>query len=429
MATNFPNPLQAALDHLSAALSETGGTPVDLEHAPWGDIEKSVIRVLGGAFDPRREAHQVVALGLAAALAKRLMDTHQAFFFPHRDSPEGAALGFPQGLLTVSPFGVAEDALAAARLEKLTAFEKDIGLAIAKAKFAVNGGTPALSPEDYRRIFDASVVQLVSIDTEKLEQFTKLTPVRASLDVREALTRVKTNITKEAQAQLLGSLAAMDQSATLISQAARFTRVTDTWLLLYSTVASTVPASEELWSGIVFPLLFIGAPTTFPAVTDEEKAALAQGIDGRLLFVESIPYQSPSPDENGFFGVFPPDSLAPLTPEYENIPNPRVFKVNPSVLRDSLARFDPNASRAALTRYEAYLKAQVGEQTTKPATGVDAGAIFNAAFRMLEELKSFADAPKRVLCVRRLTEAEAAGEAVMAELRRALSGPRIILAS
>ena len=69
MAFPVPPHVNAAQEQVAAALQQAEGKPVDLEKAPWDDIEKTAIKVLGGAFQVQRPEHQMLALGLAGALA------------------------------------------------------------------------------------------------------------------------------------------------------------------------------------------------------------------------------------------------------------------------------------------------------------------------------------------------------------------------
>src|SRR6516225_546495 len=86
---------------------------------------KAAIRsVDGGAINIQRADHQAVALGLAGIYAARLISQHQAFWFPNREALEGAALGFPEALLVISPFGAVAEALSRGDLPKLDAFAK-----------------------------------------------------------------------------------------------------------------------------------------------------------------------------------------------------------------------------------------------------------------------------------------------------------------
>ncbi|HET6984560.1 MAG TPA: hypothetical protein VFI53_20620, partial [Myxococcaceae bacterium] len=145
--------LDAATQQLAASLARVTGAPVDLKSAPWADIEKGVIRLLMGPFRPEQPEHQLVALGLAGAFADRLIEGDQAFWFPHREAPEGGMLGFPEAVLMLSPFQAVVEALARGKLERLDEVTADIRRALAQARFAPTGGAPVrLRPEDYTRL-------------------------------------------------------------------------------------------------------------------------------------------------------------------------------------------------------------------------------------------------------------------------------------
>ncbi len=75
-------------------LEQAEGKKPDLLKDDWVSLERSVIKVLKGGFDIQNPEHQMVALGLAAAFASRLAESHPVFWFPSRESAEGAELGF-----------------------------------------------------------------------------------------------------------------------------------------------------------------------------------------------------------------------------------------------------------------------------------------------------------------------------------------------
>src|SRR5688572_7994364 len=99
LAQNTPPQIQAALDQFRQALRATEGTDVDPLTAAWAEIEKPVIKLLGGAFAPSNPGHQNLGFMIAAALAERLRQDLGAFWFQNRGTPEGAALGFPPGVI------------------------------------------------------------------------------------------------------------------------------------------------------------------------------------------------------------------------------------------------------------------------------------------------------------------------------------------
>jgi hypothetical protein len=162
MSMPMPPQLESAFSQVSTALNSIEGRPVDLAKAPWAEVEKGVIKLLGGPFKVEKPEHQVVAMALAVGLAQRLHEAHQAFWFPYRETPEGASLGFPETLIMLSPFGAVVDALRSARLEKLEDIAKEIRNTLAQVKFSGAAGAMRLAPEDYMRLFDPAFVQLVA---------------------------------------------------------------------------------------------------------------------------------------------------------------------------------------------------------------------------------------------------------------------------
>src|SRR5262247_1010830 len=77
-----PPQIRSAIEQLKAAIRSVDGRAIDEHSTPWREIEKSIIKLLGGAFNFQRADHQAVALGLAGIYAARLISQHQAFWFP-----------------------------------------------------------------------------------------------------------------------------------------------------------------------------------------------------------------------------------------------------------------------------------------------------------------------------------------------------------
>ena len=194
MTMPTPPQLDAAFSQVNAALDQLEARKVDLLKEPWDAIEKGVIKLLGGPFNPQRMEHQVVALAMASAFARRLHADHQAFWFPSREAVEGAALGFPEALITLSPFGAVVEALASAKLSRLDDIQKDIRNSLAQVKFGAGGigsGAPRIGPEDYMRLFDPGFVQIVALDSAKAGQTWTTPPERLAIDVRDAISRAQ----------------------------------------------------------------------------------------------------------------------------------------------------------------------------------------------------------------------------------------------
>jgi hypothetical protein len=434
MAMPRPPQLDQAFQQVTAVLSQVAGKPVDLVKDSWADIEKGVIKIFGGPFNPGQMEHQVVALGLAAALGERLHADHQAFWFPYRETPEGASLGFPDALIMLAPFGAVVDALAQGKLERVDEVVKTIRSSLAQAKFGGAGGQPMrLGPGDYMRLFDPGFVQVISADPAKVKQAWDATPEKASIELRDAINRaakLPPDARKQLEQQLVGAVGRLESGKSLLSQAARAPRLVETVALLHGATTSTGPAAEEFWTDVVMPLLFVGAPASFPPLDEEELAAAKQGVDPLFIFLDVVPFAFKAPDDQALLGAFPVGSLALPAPEFKGTQQPRLIKVGTEAIKDALAAFDAEKTRDAIKRFSTYL----AEKGGVPAPGAaaqgaeEAKLMLDAAMTLLSELKQAA-VPGRELYVRRMTEAEAASEPAMALVRQALSAPRIILAT
>ncbi|MFO0597433.1 MAG: hypothetical protein U0228_19140 [Myxococcaceae bacterium] len=430
MAMPRPPQLDAAFEQVSAVLSQVQGKKVDLVKDSWADLEKGIIKIFGGPFNPQQMEHQVVALGLAAALGDRLHADHQAFWFPYRETPEGASLGFPDALIMLAPFGAVVDALAQGKLERLDEVVKTIRASLAQAKFG-GAGAQRLRPEDYMRLFDPGFVQVVGVDAAKAKQGWDQTPERASSDLRDAINRaakLPPELKKQLEQQLVGSLGRLEQGKPIISQAARAPRLVETVGLLYGGTSSTGPAAEEFWHDVVMPLLFVGAPATFPPLDAEELEAAKQGVDPLFVYLDVVPFAFKAPEEQSLLGAFPASSLAPPAPEFKGTPNLRLIKVGLEQVKDALAAFDPAKTRDAIKRFGDYLAEKGGKAAGEAKGAEEARMMLDAAMTLLSDLKASATSGRDVY-VRRMTEAEAASEAALGLVRQALSAPRIILAT
>ncbi len=427
MSMPMPPQLQSAQSQLSALIEKVEQRPVDLLKESWSQIEKSLIKILGGPFQSQRPEHQMVALGLASALGGRFNAEFQAFWFPYRETPEGAAIGFPEALIMLAPFGAVVDALASAKLEKLDDILKDIRGALAQVKFS--GGQPMrLSAEDYMRLFDPGFVQILAIDGAKRKQTWDAQPEKISRDVRDAVSRaakLKPEVKKQLEQQFVTALSRMDPSKSLLAQIARAPRVVETMGILFAGQSMTGAAAEELWSDVVMPLLMVGAPEKFPPLDEEEMAAAKQGADPLFLFLEVVPYEFSAPDEDGLLGVFPPETLALPDPAFAGLGQVRLIKLSIDALKPALEKFDATKSRDAVKRFAEMVQQKVGSAPSQNSQ--EAAMMLDAALSLLTELKSMAKTNHEIY-VRRLTEAEAASDAALAMVREALSAPRIILA-
>lgn len=426
MSMPRPPQLDSAFQQVTAVLTQAEGKPVDLVKDSWPDIEKGVIKLLGGPFNPSQPEHQVIALGLAAAMGERLHAEYQAFWFPYRETPEGASLGFPEALIMLAPFGAVVDALSQGKLERVDEVTRSIRSALAQAKFGAGGGQPMrLGPEDYMRLFDPGFVQVVGVDAAKLKQAWDSAPEKLTIDLRDAINRaprLPPDLKKQLEQQLLGALNRLEGGKPVITQAGRAPRVVETVGLLVASTTNTGPAAEEFWQEVVMPLLFVGAPATFPPLDDEEVAAAKQGIDPLFLFLDVVPFQFKASEE-ALLGAFP--DLQVPAPEFRGSNQVRLIKVGTDSVKEALAAFDPQKTRDAIKRFGDHLKEKGG--VSGEAKGAEeAKTMLDAAMTLLTELKQSVASGKDIY-VRRMTEAEAASEPALAQVRQALTAPRIIL--
>jgi hypothetical protein len=423
--------MQLAQENLSRAIADVEKRPVDLLQAGWPEIEKSVIKLLGGAFKMDRPEHQTIALGVAATFASRLMAEMGAFWFPQRDALEGAALGFPEALVTLSPLDAALDALSQSKLGRLGELASELRKSLASAKFSIGGGggSARLRPEDYARLFDVGFIQLMALDPARSKQVWEGTPAAAAREIRDALSRsnkLPAEAKQQMESQLVGTLTRMDPQKPLQAQPedAGFMELLGH---LFASKASTSVQPERLWREVVFPLAMIGAPAQFPPVEQADLEEYAAGAPVVALYVDMVPYSAPAADEDGLLGVIPMEHLQLLPGAQGRSAPPRLIKVKPDSLQALFKTFDPAKVKDALQRFGKYLEEKAGKKQAEPA---QAKRMEEVAFALLEDARRVLDAAGQgaELYVRRLTEAEAASEPALALLREALQGPRIILA-
>ncbi|HVE85621.1 MAG TPA: hypothetical protein VND93_22360 [Myxococcales bacterium] len=427
-----PPQMQMAQEGLSRSVADVEKRPVDLMKASWAEIEKSVIKLLGGAFKVDRPEHQTVALGVAAVFAARLSEELGAFWFPQRDALEGAALGFPEALITLSPFGAALDALSMSKLQRLEELTAELRKQVAAAKFSIaGGGTPVkLRPDDYARLFDAGFIQLTALDPARLKQVWEGTPAAAAREIREALGRagqLPPEAKRQMEAQLVGTLSRLDPQKPLQGQP-EAAGLMELMGHLFASKAATGIGPEELWREVAFPLAMAGAPAQFPPVEPDDLEAYVQGAPVVALFVDLVPYQSPAADEDGLLGVIPMDHLSlPPGAGASRGMAPRLIRAKPDSMRAALQGFDPAKTKDALQRFAKYLEEKAGK---KGAETPGSRRMEEIGFALLEDVRRVMGAVDQgaELYVRRLTEAEAASEPALSVLRDALQGPRIILA-
>ncbi|MCY1047309.1 hypothetical protein OV208_38785 [Corallococcus sp. bb12-1] len=426
-ALPVPQHVHNAQLQLTAALEKADGKPVDLVKAPWADVEKTVLQVLGGKFDANRPEHQAAALGLAGGFALRLISEHQAFWFPNRDSPEGASLGFPQAIIMLSPFGAVMDALTQSKLTRLDDLASDIRRSLGQVRFGANPAQPQqLAPQDYQRLFDPGFLQFIVVDSAKAKQALETKTDVLARDVRDALGRTQPPLPAEARQQFEGqivtSLQRMEVGKTLADQAERAPRLAELMTHLVATVGGTGSAPEEFWHDVVLPLLFIGTPASFPPLDEDELAAFKQGADPLALFVDVVPHAHRAPDE-GLLGAFEMSEIGLVHPAFQKVGALRLIRINPDRLKPLLEKYDPNATMDAVQRFTEHVSKAAGQPAAESPQGKE---MLQAALTLLADLKRSVSVPGDV-CLRRLTEAEAASEQALAIVRRALQGSRIIL--
>jgi len=433
-ALPVPQHVYQAQAQLSAALEKVEGKPVDLLKAPWDDVEKSVIKLLGGAFQPNRPEHQSLALGLAGAFAARMNAEHQAFWFPNRDSPEGATLGFPEAIIMLSPFGAVMDAMSQGKLGKLEELGADIRRSLGQVRFNAGaamslGGQPKLGPADYQRLFDPGFLQFVVLDPEKAKTTFESKPDSLARDVKDALGRTQPPLPQEARQQFEGqivmSLQRLEAGKALAEQVERAPRLVELMAHMVATVGGTGCAPEEFWGEIVLPLLFIGAPQQFPPLDEEELEAYKQGAEPLALFVDLVPHAHKAPEE-GLLGTFDMTEIGLPHPSFSKVGSLRLIQVNPSRIKALVEQFDPDKTQDVLKRFTQYLAEKSGKPAEESPQGKE---MLQAAMMLLTDLKRAVTTTQGPLCLRRLTEAEAASEQALALVRKAMQGGRIILTS
>jgi hypothetical protein len=423
--------LDAATQQLAASLARVTGAPIDLTSASWADIEKGVIRLLMGPFRPEDPEHQLVALGLAGVFADRLIASDQAFWFPHRETPEGGMIGFPEAVLMLSPFQAVVEALARGKLERLDEVTADIRRALAQARFAPTGGAPVrLRSEDYARLFDPGFLQFMLLDPRRTKELWDAKPSVLSADLRAALGRVSAQrMSAEAKTQfeqqIAGSLARLDPARSFGDQVGQAPRLAELMLTLIAATKQTGSAPDEFWEQAVFPLLFTGAPTTFPPLDAQDVEAAKQGVDPLALFLDVVPYSSPAP-EDGLLGVFPMQEIDVPHAALAQGGVPRMLVVPRDGLQSKLATYDVRKTRASLDAFAKYVGEKAGQPIAASAPGKQ---MEDAGLALLAELKGLLEgAPADAqLVMRRLTETEALSDGALAAVREAMQGPRIIL--
>jgi len=431
-----PEQITQALEELGRVLQSVEGQPVDPLTAEWAVVERGIARLLGGAFDPQKSSHGDIAFVLSIALGERLRRDLDGFWFRNRAAPAGLSLGFADAILMVSPFELSVQALRQARLALFDQAKQDLGEALARAKTgqAASLGEHKLGPDDYRHLFDPGLVQLVALESAKAESAWRNTAGQNARDIEAAVARlparVPVEVRQEMQDQLLGVLRRLDQDVPLRSQIGEAPAMFELVGLLHGLKQATSFAAVELWQGILLPLLHIGAAQDFPPLDEEDLGAFRRGVDPLLIYIETVPFQTPAADEDGLLGVFPAECVAPVDPAFQDIPAQRLLKVSPEPLAKLCDTFEASAVRASLARFTTYLEEKAGG--APPASEKNGGdpAMIEVALAFLSSLVDVMRAvrdDRAALCIRRATAAEASSEDTIGELRQALQAGRIIL--
>jgi hypothetical protein len=428
LAIPAPPQIEIALEQLKEQLKGVEKKDIDVLTTSWADLEKSVIKILGGAFAPDKHEHQAVALGLAGVLAQKLGADTQSFWFQNREAMEGASLGFSDALIVLSPFGAVMDALSQSKLAQLENLAGDVRKSLAQVRFG-GGQAARLSPVDYERLFDPGFLQFVVMDAAKTKQVWETPTRKVSSDIRDAISRatqLPAEVRQQLEGQLIGVLSRLDQDKGLLAQAERTGRVAELVGHLFGTVGSTGSAPEEFWHDMAFPLLYIGAPMSFPPVDAEELDAFTKGVDPLFLFIDLVPYQTPS-EEGALLDTFPPQELALPHPEMGRVRNLHLIQLPKARLAPLIEKFDPVKSRESLDAFTKMLQEKSGK--SGPPSD-EAKAMLEGAMALLTDLKAAMETATKQngeLYLRRLTEAEASSDPALAVVRTALSAPRIIL--
>jgi hypothetical protein len=284
-------------------------------------------------------------------------------------------------------------------------------------------------------MFDPGFVQFACLDMAKVKTVLARTTEEAARDVEEALGRLPAGVPAHVRAsmkdQIAGALKSIPGNEPLSAHAGQALPLVELLVLLGAAVETTRFAPAELWQHLLLPLLHIGPAEKFPPFDDEEREALRDGADPLLLYVDTVPFRTPSPDEDGLLGVFPPDKLGVVDPCFIGQPTVRMIAVPAGALAPAAEGFDRTALRASVEAFTRHAVAEAQGAGAK-APNVESGLLATALELLGETIKvlgAVTESPQgeRVLCVRRAPEAEAASDATLQELRRAMQASRIIL--
>ena len=112
-------------------------------------------------------------------------------------------------------------------------------------------------------------------------------------DLRTALGRVGAQrMSAESKAQfeqqIAGALARLDPAKSLGEQVGQAPRLAELMLIVGAATKQTGSAPDEFWEQAVLPLLFTGAPTSYPPLDPQDLEAAKQGVDPLALFLLGV---------------------------------------------------------------------------------------------------------------------------------------------
>jgi hypothetical protein len=298
----------AALEHLESAARHKDLADFDVLRTPFSALEPFVLASLQGPFDAARPAHQAVALGLAALLAERLAAAHGSFWFPSREAPFGAAVGFPKTFLALSPYALVVEALRAEGAAALDARQAELAASLSQHGDGAAPDGARLSAARYRALLDPEFLLFLVVDRRRLDEALAIPAAAAAEALREAIAAAPLEVTQKEELDdaWVRPLLALDAEQALGAQVARAPRAVERFCRLWAGSACTAPASEAFWADVAFPMVAKGAPRDEP----------------RLL------------------GVFPPAAARPLVPQLPPNAPARLYAIDAAPLRAPLAALE-----------------------------------------------------------------------------------------
>ncbi|HZH79167.1 MAG TPA: hypothetical protein VEY88_24280, partial [Archangium sp.] len=156
---------------------------------------------------------------------------------------------------------------------------------------------------------------------------------------------------------------------------------------------------------------------------EEELNAFTQGAPPLALFVDIVPHTAQAPEE-GLLGTFEQTDLSLAHPGFGKVGALRLIKVNADRIKPLLTHFQPDGVVDSVRRFTKYMEEKAGKGAPPNPQNEE---MLKAVTVLLTDLKRALTEAKGDVCLRRLTEAEAASEQAVAAVRQSLQGPRIIL--